>query len=36
MSSHGRGGLVRAALGSTTDRLLGNANAPLLIVRSQA
>jgi nucleotide-binding universal stress UspA family protein len=32
MTSHGRGGLVRAALGSVTDRLLGQA-APVLIVR---
>jgi nucleotide-binding universal stress UspA family protein len=34
MTSHGRGGFVRAALGSVTDRLLGGA-APVLVVRSQ-
>jgi nucleotide-binding universal stress UspA family protein len=34
MTSHGRGGFLRTALGSTTDRLLGGA-APVLIVRSQ-
>jgi nucleotide-binding universal stress UspA family protein len=32
MTSHGRGGLVRTALGSVTDRLLGR-TAPVLIVR---
>jgi nucleotide-binding universal stress UspA family protein len=32
MTSHGRSGFVRTALGSTTDRLLGGA-APVLIVR---
>jgi nucleotide-binding universal stress UspA family protein len=32
MTSHGRGGFLRTALGSTTDRLLGGA-APVLIVR---
>lgn len=34
MTSHGRGGLLRTALGSTTDRLLGGA-APILIVRAR-
>jgi nucleotide-binding universal stress UspA family protein len=34
MTSHGRGGLLRAALGSTTDRLLGG-TAPVLIVRAR-
>lgn len=34
MTSHGRSGLVRAALGSMTDRLLGNGTAPILVVRS--
>jgi len=32
MSTHGRGGIVRAALGSVTDRLLGGP-APVLVVR---
>jgi nucleotide-binding universal stress UspA family protein len=32
MTSHGRGGFVRTALGSITDRLLGGA-APVLVVR---
>jgi nucleotide-binding universal stress UspA family protein len=32
MTSHGRGGFVRSALGSVTDRLLGGA-APVLVVR---
>ncbi len=32
MTSHGRGGLARAALGSVTDRLLGG-QAPVLVVR---
>ncbi|HWC31431.1 MAG TPA: universal stress protein [Dehalococcoidia bacterium] len=32
MTSHGRGGVVRTALGSTTDRLLGGP-APILVVR---
>ena len=32
MTSHGRGGILRAALGSTTDRLLGGL-VPVLIVR---
>ena len=32
MTSHGRGGLLRSALGSVTDRLLGS-SAPVLIVR---
>ena len=35
MTSHGRGGFLRTALGSTTDRLLGGA-APVLIVRSHS
>lgn len=34
MTSHGRSGLVRAALGSVTDRLLGNGAAPVLVVRA--
>ena len=33
MTSHGRGGIVRWALGSVTDRMLG-AEAPVLIVRA--
>jgi nucleotide-binding universal stress UspA family protein len=33
MTSHGRGGFLRTALGSTTDRLLGG-SAPVLIVRA--
>jgi nucleotide-binding universal stress UspA family protein len=33
MTSHGRGGLVRTALGSVTDRLLSSAVAPVLVVR---
>ena len=32
MTSHGRGGFLRTALGSTTDRMLGG-DAPVLIVR---
>lgn len=35
MTSHGRTGIVRTALGSVTDRLLG-AEAPVLIVRAGA
>ena len=35
MTSHGRGGIVRAALGSVTDRLLGGA-APVMVVRATA
>jgi nucleotide-binding universal stress UspA family protein len=35
MTSHGRGGVVRAALGSVTDRLLGG-KAPVLVVRHAA
>jgi nucleotide-binding universal stress UspA family protein len=35
MTSHGRGGLLRTALGSTTDRLLGAAPSPVLIVRGE-
>lgn len=34
MTSHGRGGLVRTALGSTTDRMIGG-SAPVLVVRAQ-
>jgi nucleotide-binding universal stress UspA family protein len=34
MTSHGRSGLVRAALGSVTDRLTGNGRAPVLVVRA--
>lgn len=33
MTSHGRGGVLRAALGSVTDRLLGGV-APVLVVRA--
>jgi nucleotide-binding universal stress UspA family protein len=33
MTTHGRGGIVRAALGSVTDRMLGGA-APVLVVRA--
>ena len=33
MTSHGRGGLSRTALGSVTDRLLAEAKAPVLVVR---
>jgi nucleotide-binding universal stress UspA family protein len=33
MTTHGRGGMLRAALGSVTDRLLGGP-APVLVVRS--
>jgi nucleotide-binding universal stress UspA family protein len=32
MTTHGRGGVVRAALGSVTDRMLGS-SAPVLVVR---
>jgi nucleotide-binding universal stress UspA family protein len=35
MTSHGRSGLARAALGSVTDRLSGNGKAPVLVVRSR-
>jgi nucleotide-binding universal stress UspA family protein len=34
MTSHGRGGLLRSALGSTTDRMLGGA-APVLVIRGE-
>lgn len=34
MTSHGRSGVVRAALGSVTDRLLGAGKAPVYVVRS--
>src|SRR5438309_2219119 len=33
MTSHGRGGLLRSALGSVTDRLIGESAAPVLVVR---
>jgi nucleotide-binding universal stress UspA family protein len=33
MTSHGRGGIARAALGSVTDRLIGT-SIPVLVVRS--
>jgi nucleotide-binding universal stress UspA family protein len=36
MTSHGRGGFLRTALGSTTDRLIGMAPCPILIVRRQS
>jgi nucleotide-binding universal stress UspA family protein len=35
MATHGREGLQRWALGSVTERVLGNTKLPLLIVRSQ-
>jgi nucleotide-binding universal stress UspA family protein len=34
MTTHGRGGIARAALGSVTDRMLGGV-APVLIVRAK-
>ena len=34
MTSHGRGGFSRTALGSVTDRLLAHGTAPVLIVRA--
>jgi nucleotide-binding universal stress UspA family protein len=34
MTSHGRGGVLRTALGSVADRMLSEARAPVLIVRS--
>ncbi len=34
MTSHGRGGLVRSALGSVTDRLIGE-HAPVLVVQAK-
>ncbi|MGE4057085.1 MAG: universal stress protein [Vicinamibacterales bacterium] len=34
MTSHGRGGIIRTALGSVTDRLIGG-QAPVLVVRPQ-
>jgi nucleotide-binding universal stress UspA family protein len=36
MTSHGRGGFTRTALGSITDRLLSEGTAPVLIVRAEA
>jgi nucleotide-binding universal stress UspA family protein len=36
MTTHGRGGLVRMALGSVTDRLLAAGGAPVLVVRAKA
>ena len=36
MTSHGRSGVARLALGSVTDRLLGSGKAPVLVVRSVA
>ena len=36
MTSHGRSGVARVALGSVTDRLLGAGKAPVLVVRSVA
>jgi len=36
MTSHGRGGFSRTALGSVTDRLLAEGTAPVLIVRAEA
>jgi nucleotide-binding universal stress UspA family protein len=34
MTTHGRGGIARAALGSVTDRMLGG-SAPVLVVRAK-
>jgi nucleotide-binding universal stress UspA family protein len=34
MSSHGRGGLLRAALGSTTDAVIRGSGKPVLVARS--
>lgn len=36
MSSHGRGGLLRAALGSTTDAVIRGSGKPVLVSRSPA
>ena len=35
MATHGRGGLQRWAMGSVTERVLGAAQLPLLVIRSQ-
>jgi nucleotide-binding universal stress UspA family protein len=35
MTTHGRGGLLRTALGSVTDRLLAGGVAPVLVVRPE-
>jgi len=35
MTTHGRGGFSRTALGSVTDRMLANGAAPVLVVRSR-
>jgi nucleotide-binding universal stress UspA family protein len=35
MTTHGRSGIARTALGSVTDRLLGEGNAPVLVVRAR-
>lgn len=35
MSSHGRGGLARALLGSTTERMLRHAPCPVLVMRAE-
>jgi nucleotide-binding universal stress UspA family protein len=34
MTSHGRSGLIRATVGSITDRLTSIGRAPILVVRS--
>ncbi|HLF76481.1 MAG TPA: universal stress protein [Dehalococcoidia bacterium] len=36
MTTHGRGGILRTALGSVTDRLLAGGVAPVLVVRPRA
>jgi nucleotide-binding universal stress UspA family protein len=36
MTSHGRGGFTRTALGSVCDRMLAEGGAPVLIVRAEA
>jgi nucleotide-binding universal stress UspA family protein len=36
MTSHGRGGFIRTALGSVTDRMLASGTAPVLVVRPAA
>ena len=35
MTTHGRGGFTRTALGSVTDRMLANGTAPVLVVRAE-
>lgn len=36
ISTHGRGGIAKAFLGSTTERVLRKANCPVLVMRSGA